>query len=712
MALPLYKETKSKLIALSITLFVSSTLWIATSMAEAVGTWKVYRSYSQIEDIQPAGNKVYVKAYGNIYSYNTRDNSIETYSKEDGLSTQDAKLISWCSQTKKLVIVYENYAIDLLDTNGDVQTNVWLKEKRMTTDKTVNSIYISEKNAYLCTAFGLIKLNTSDATISDTYNIGINIDSLSIYDGKLYAKSTSGAIYRADSNDNLYDKANWTETTASWNDVNNNRTTYSNDYGIIIYDDTNKCYWGSNAEGKLTQYDKNEEKYTAKNNGVIPVGPKYPEHAIVKKFNNKVHTLRGLYNVDANSHAAGYVQLFDGTTWSLFDNSFAADNGFNPENFMTIDIDPTNSHRIMVGGSDALYEYTNGKMTAQYSGNALTDSPIIMSLCFDSSGNLWIFNRWNQGIVCQKKDGTWETYTPQTLVDKGLVNRCISPFFDTRGLLWFCHNHFNPNFFGFYNPKTNTTHIIDDFVNQDGININPKMTHYSWSVTEDANGNVWLGTSNYTIYVTSDDIRTMMATTDNNAVNVTQHKVARNDGTGLADYLLNSIGVRDIKVDNANRKWVATSGNGVYLISSDNNTELAHFTTDNSLLPTDDVHSICIDDENGKVYFGTLNGLCCYETGMSSNYGSLSANTVYAYPNPVTPEYTGPITIKGLIENAQLKITTSSGYIVHEGVSNGPTYQWDGCDQNGNRVASGVYMVLITNALGEDGCVTKIAMVK
>ena len=238
------------------------------------------------------------------------------------------------------------------------------------------------------------------------------------------------------------------------------------------------------------------------------------------------------------------------------------------------------------------------------------------------------------------------------------------------------------------------------------------MTHNSKVVCEDMKGNVWLGASKYTVYVASDDIKTMMTTTNTNAVNVTQYKVARNDGTGLADYLLNGIGIRDIKVDAANRKWVASEGNGVYLISNDNNTELEHFTTDNSPLTSDDVYSICIDDKNGKVYFGTLNGLCCYTTGMTENYGSLSASTAYAYPNPVSPEYTGPITIKGVAENTQLRITTSSGYVVHQGISNGPTYQWDGCDQNGDRVASGIYMVLMTNATGEDGCITKIAIVK
>lgn len=699
-------------ITILLMLFATVSAW-----AEAVGTWKVYRSYSKIEDIQPAGKNVFVKAYGNIYSYNISDNSITTYSKEDGLGAQNAKLTAWCSQAKKLIIVYEDYVIDLLDADGDVQTNVWLKEKRMTTDKTVHNIYVSGKQAYLCTAFGLIDLNTDDATINNTYNIGLDIDSMSIFNGKIYAKTVGGTVYKADATTNLHDKANWTETTAAWSDVNNNRATCSNEYGLIVYDATNKCYWGSNADGKLTQYAKDGDDFVAKSSGIIPDGPKYPEHVVLKMYNNKIHSLRGLYNMDSNSKSEGYVQTFDGNTWGLFDNTLAQQGGFSPLNFMTMDIDPKNNRRIMVGGSDALYEYIDGRMTSRYTGNGTTlvndDEAIIISVKFDKNGNLWIFNRWNQDVVCLTSGGEWQSYHEEQLVkNDGAINRFVSSFFDTRGMMWFCNNHYNGNFFGFYDTQSNTARLITEIINQDEKNINPPRTYDSRVITEDMEGNIWYATNNYTVYLKPADVKYMMANSDVSAIRVTQHKVARNDGSGLADYLLDGIAVRDIKVDNANRKWVATDDNGVYLISSDNNTELAHFTTENSLLPTNDIRSICIDDKNGRVYFGTLNGLCSYETGMNEDYGTLSESNVYAYPNPVSPDYTGPITIKGLVENAQLKITTSSGYVVHEGVSNGPTYQWDGCDQNGDRVASGVYMVLLSTETGEKGCVTKIAMVK
>jgi hypothetical protein len=90
----------------------------------------------------------------------------------------------------------------------------------------------------------------------------------------------------------------------------------------------------------------------------------------------------------------------------------------------------------------------------------------------------------------------------------------------------------------------------------------------------------------------------------------------------------------------------------------------------------------------------------------------LNEDNIYAYPNPVSPDFTGPITIKGLYEQCQIKITTPSGYIVHKGIVSGGSYKWDGCDQNGDRVASGVYMVLVETPEGSKGCVTKIAILK
>ena len=90
----------------------------------------------------------------------------------------------------------------------------------------------------------------------------------------------------------------------------------------------------------------------------------------------------------------------------------------------------------------------------------------------------------------------------------------------------------------------------------------------------------------------------------------------------------------------------------------------------------------------------------------------MTKDDVYAYPNPVEPGYTGLITVVGLSFDADVKILTSNGRLVAQGRSNGGSFTWDGCDQQGKRVASGIYMIATATSNGSDGIVGKIAVIR
>ena len=90
----------------------------------------------------------------------------------------------------------------------------------------------------------------------------------------------------------------------------------------------------------------------------------------------------------------------------------------------------------------------------------------------------------------------------------------------------------------------------------------------------------------------------------------------------------------------------------------------------------------------------------------------MTEDNVWAYPNPVNPDYTGPITITGLTYNADVKIVSANGLLINEGRSNGGTFTWDGCDKNGERVGSGIYMVITATSDGKKGTVCKIAIIR
>ena len=133
---------------------------------------------------------------------------------------------------------------------------------------------------------------------------------------------------------------------------------------------------------------------------------------------------------------------------------------------------------------------------------------------------------------------------------------------------------------------------------------------------------------------------------------------------------------------------------------------------DNSGLLSNDILSIAVNDETGEVFFGTGKGLCSYMSNATQTNEEMTTDNVWAYPNPVKPDYTGLITITGLSFNSDVKICTSNGVIVNEGRSTGGTYTWDGRDLKGKKVASGIYMVQTATREGEAGTVCKIAIVK
>ena len=121
---------------------------------------------------------------------------------------------------------------------------------------------------------------------------------------------------------------------------------------------------------------------------------------------------------------------------------------------------------------------------------------------------------------------------------------------------------------------------------------------------------------------------------------------------------------------------------------------------------------MAINTATGELFIGTDLGLCSYMTDATTAAGTMSKDNVYAYPNPVVPDYEGPITIVGLSLNADVKIMSSSGKLVAEGRSNGGAFTWDGHDKSGKRVASGIYMVASATSDGKKGTVCKIAFIK
>jgi hypothetical protein len=222
-----------------------------------------------------------------------------------------------------------------------------------------------------------------------------------------------------------------------------------------------------------------------------------------------------------------------------------------------------------------------------------------------------------------------------------------------------------------------------------------------FSIAEDLDGEIWIGSDEGVAVIYAPENVFTQFNFDAQRI-----LIPRNDGTGLADILLEFETITDIQIDGNNDKWIGTDRSGVYQISEDGLVEKNHFTTDNSPLYSNNITSLAINGETGEVFMGTASGIISYK-GTAVDGGTTN-NEVYAYPNPVRPDYTGPVAIKGLVSNADFKITDVSGNLIYNGRAEGGQAIWNGTNFSGQRAQSGVYLVFVTDDTGDETLVTKI----
>ncbi len=223
-----------------------------------------------------------------------------------------------------------------------------------------------------------------------------------------------------------------------------------------------------------------------------------------------------------------------------------------------------------------------------------------------------------------------------------------------------------------------------------------------YSIAEDNDGALWIGTSmGVAVFSSPEKIwkdATMYASRpDGNSKN------------NLFEPLLKTESVTAIAVDGANRKWIGTKASGIYLVSADGGEELQHFTTDNSPLLNNEITDIALNQKNGEVFIGTASGLISYMGEAIA--GNDVFTDVYVYPNPVRETYNGPVVVKGLVDDTDVRITDITGNLVYKTKSLGGQAVWDGKNQNGNRCKTGVYLVFLTDSKGEQTKITKLMFI-
>ena len=366
--------------------------------------------------------------------------------------------------------------------------------------------------------------------------------------------------------------------------------------------------------------------------------------------------------------------------------------------------DPADPSMVYMGsGNEGISRVADGKVTGVYSAS---NAPLsgewgstVFELSFDNGGNLWVAGNGidNQDIIILPADKlrldpaavSAADWIIPSIPDHDLnmdirIFHCrqspMTFIFDTgdSNLLIAYHNGGTPSTF-----SDDRVMVWKSFTDQDGREFTP---HRCTSIAEDRNGRVWIGTSGGVMEISNPEKAIDPSMT------VRRLKIAHNDGTSLADYLVETDVVLDISVDGANRKWLATGASGLYLVNDEGNEIISRFTAANSPLPADRVNAVYCDALANTVYVATPCGVMEYGGTAAPPAGNYSS--LHIYPNPVTPDFTGEVTVEGLTEGSLVKIADSSGAVVWQGRAEGGMVRWPAQTSAGRRVASGVYYLL------------------
>ncbi|MFA5647395.1 MAG: two-component regulator propeller domain-containing protein [Bacteroidales bacterium] len=326
----------------------------------------------------------------------------------------------------------------------------------------------------------------------------------------------------------------------------------------------------------------------------------------------------------------------------------------------------------------------------------------IGGVAFDSHNNMWVTNAGvTNPISLYTAEGEWFSFPYQNqIASERISDIMLGP----SNFLWIIV----PSGGGLFvidpgtNPKSKESHRAKkaSLVAPDGSGL-PNNIH---SIAFDKNDYLWVGTSEGVLVSYNPH-----SVFEPQQFSLQRVKIPGYD-EGYAAELLKSQVVTSIAVDGGNRKWFGTQRSGAYLQSADGSQELLHFTVSNSPLPSNNIQHIGIHPKTGEVFFATDKGILSYRgeaTEPNSKFGK-----VYAFPNPVRPGFEGVITITGLVDETNVKITDLTGNLVFETVSLGGQATWDGKTLRGQKAATGVYLFFCSSKDGQDTAVGKILFVK
>ena len=665
----------------------------------------------EINDVAFLGNCIYVATKFGLIVFDETRHEVKysgVYDKEISLVACVGDYIV-IDQNRALYYIHKDDRFETFDSYTNIAKGNYLDDMQGISDNKM-LVRLTSKYINLYTIdFSLNKINSTSVDVTKTASNFIN--------GK----------------EEVYFVSNNTINSVSSDGVKTSHSSIPAELSsqiVSIWDDPDKL-WVGNKDG-IANYDVSDNGLTVLYDKFKPqaLNVDYPVF-ITSDKNGKIYVSNMSESMyyDFTYRNKSFISSIDkDEIKDVAPTEFTASHRSNPSKEILYDtyqlaVDPEDPEIYYLGSFwEGLYKVKDGKTIAQYNpeNSSLTESwgCRVNAVAFDKENNLWCTNE----IVAEGLPSLHilpaEARKKETTTVQDWIPITLGSFYSSKDVRLLMCKKSNMIFIcdgkwiGYvvaYDTNGTYTDTSDDkfmmwnkFIDQDGKNYSYNRVS---ALAEDKNGKVWIGTTSGFIEISNPKNAT------NTSLTVTRLKVPRNDGTNYADYLLDGVHVTSISVDNSNRKWIGTMSDGVYLVNENGTEILEHFTSENSYLPGGITYSVLAHPLNNSVFMGTEFGLVEYSSDSSPAKEDYSE--IYAYPNPVKPEYTGLITITGLMDNSLIKIADSAGNVFYSSRSEGGMVTWDGCNSAGERVKSGVYFVYVSQNENEQssGAVTKIMII-
>ncbi|WP_037360412.1 two-component regulator propeller domain-containing protein [Asinibacterium sp. OR53] len=737
-----------------------------------IGQWREHLNYRPAIQVIKA-DQVYCATATNLFAVDAQD-EMQRFSKMTGLHDIGISCVGWDDLSSQLVIAYNNSNIDVLKkqsvTNiGDIKRSTIAGNKSIHHIFCSNGLaYLSSGLGII--VVNLIKYEIKDTWFIGASGAPVNVHSIAA-DADFFYAATDEGLKKASRLADLSDYRNWTTLSGSnglpggnTNAVvvaanqliaqkNDSLFIASGNNWSLLYTDTvwslnsitpsgNKllvCQQNNTGKARVLQLATNGNiekiitnpallshplsaiidagkiwvadslnglsRFTATGaDRFIPNGP--PGTATGEMMGDGKQLFAAAGSINNNwqpQHNRNGIFQLTNNEWNFYryDNTPALSNTYD---FITVAIDPVDQTLWAGSFGSGLAHFKNNNVSIYQTNNSALQAAMnnpgsyqVGGLAFGQNNHLWISNYGAaKELVVRKADSSWKAFAipfphtenavGQVLIDDADQVWIISP----KGNGIFCYNH---------GASIDNTNDDQWKFYQQGNGKGNLPSNNVLCMAKDKNGFIWIGTDK--------GIGIVQCTGNVFSPQGCDALLPVVQQDRFAGLLFRDEMVQCIAVDGANRKWVGTR-NGLWLLSQDGTSIVYRFTSDNSQLLNNDIRKLAIDPHTGEVFIETAMGICSFRS--TATEGGPSNQDVLVFPNPVPPGYNGTIAVRGLTNNALVKITELNGRLVYQTRALGGQAIWDGRTYLGNKVASGIYLVIVRSDSGDDKIVTKIAI--